>query len=77
MQKQISRAVAADRNKHKKHYAKTNALVSSLIQQMANKSPTLPPLPPPIVAGVNAHAHAVIMPTIMQLQTIMRKYEAP
>ena len=68
MQKQTSSAVAAERKKHKKHFAETNALVSSLVQGVAKKSP---PLPPPIIAGVDAHA------TAMQLQTIMRKYEAP
>ena len=68
MQKQISSAVAVERKKKKKHLATVNALVSSLVQGMANKSP---PLPPPIIAGVDAHA------TAMQLQTIMKKFQSP
>jgi len=54
--KQVSSAIAAERKKNNTHFVEANALISSLVQGIANKSPTLPP---PTVASVDAQATAL------------------
>jgi len=68
IKKQVSSAIAAARKKNSEYFVEANALISSLVQGIANKSPTLPP---PTVASADAQA------TVFQLQTIMRKFQAP